>query len=90
MQSITESDLAAAVERANAFWASSPESIHDQVAVCAALGKSLSWAERSRWQGGGPRFIRVGRHVRYRKSDVVAWIEQQPAGTSTSQLPAAA
>jgi excisionase family DNA binding protein len=25
----------------------------------------------------GPRGIRVGRHVRYRRSDVEAWLEQQ-------------
>ena len=29
------------------------------------------------WQskGGGPRFHKVGRHVRYRLSDVDAWLE---------------
>jgi excisionase family DNA binding protein len=25
----------------------------------------------------GPKFVRVGRHIRYRKSDIEAWIEQQ-------------
>lgn len=28
-------------------------------------------------QGKGPRYYRVGRHVRYRRSDVEAWLEQQ-------------
>jgi excisionase family DNA binding protein len=31
------------------------------------------------WQskGGGPRFHKVGRHVRYRLSDVDAWLESR-------------
>jgi predicted DNA-binding transcriptional regulator AlpA len=27
----------------------------------------------------GPRYIRVGRHVRYRWSDVEAWLDEQQA-----------
>ncbi|MFT3854797.1 MAG: helix-turn-helix domain-containing protein [Ilumatobacteraceae bacterium] len=34
------------------------------------------WRYRSR----GPRWLKVGRHVRYRKSDVDAWLEQQAQG----------
>jgi excisionase family DNA binding protein len=30
-----------------------------------------------RWMGTGPRFLRVGRHVRYRRTDVEAWIDAQ-------------
>lgn len=30
-----------------------------------------------RYRGEGPRGIKVGRHVRYRREDVDAWIEQQ-------------
>ncbi len=31
------------------------------------------------WRSGrkGPRAIRVGRHLRYRRSDIEAWLEQQ-------------
>jgi hypothetical protein len=90
MQSITESDIAAVTARANAFWAAPPESLHDQSVLCAAIGKSCSWAERSRWQGGGPPFVRIGRHIRYKKADVLAWLERQPTGASTAQLAAAA
>jgi excisionase family DNA binding protein len=38
---------------------------------------------RWRTRGGGPRGIRVGRHVRYRVADVEAWLDShadpQPA-----------
>lgn len=47
------------------------------------LGKSTAWCERARWAGDGPRFIKLGRHVRYRADDVLAWIEEQ-ARTSTT------
>ena len=38
------------------------------------IGKSTAWCERARWAGEGPKFIKLGRHVRYRAEDVLAWI----------------
>lgn len=32
-----------------------------------------------RYLGKGPRWIKVGRHVRYRWSDVEAWLDEQTA-----------
>lgn len=39
------------------------------------LGGGLSPETVKRWRrtGDGPKFIRVGRHVRYRLADVEAW-----------------
>ncbi|WP_083632953.1 helix-turn-helix transcriptional regulator [Chromohalobacter japonicus] len=51
--------------------------------LAAYLGKSTAWCERARWAGEGPKFIKLGRHVRYRADDVLAWIEEQ-ARTSTT------
>ncbi|GAA0581407.1 helix-turn-helix transcriptional regulator [Halomonas salifodinae] len=48
------------------------------------LGKSTAWCERARWAGEGPRFIKLGRHVRYRADDVLAWIEEQARTSSTT------
>lgn len=39
------------------------------------LGVPLATVYRWRTRGGGPRGIRVGRHVRYRLSDVESWLE---------------
>ncbi|QTP55429.1 helix-turn-helix domain-containing protein [Billgrantia sulfidoxydans] len=47
------------------------------------LGKSTAWCERARWAGEGPRFIKLGRHVRYRADDVLEWLEEN-ARTSTT------
>ena len=55
----------------------------DQKILAAYLGKSTAWCERARWAGEGPRFIKLGRHVRYKAEDVLAWIEQ--CRTSTSE-----
>ncbi|WP_430378437.1 helix-turn-helix transcriptional regulator [Streptomyces sp. B1-3] len=32
------------------------------------------------YKGTGPKFSKVGRHVRYRPQDVEAWLDQQQAG----------
>lgn len=48
----------------------------DQQELCSYVGKSVKWAERARWAGEGPRFIKLGRHVRYRADDVLAWIDE--------------
>ncbi len=39
------------------------------------LGVPLQTIYRWRTYGDGPRGLRVGRHVRYRRHDVDAWIE---------------
>jgi predicted DNA-binding transcriptional regulator AlpA len=41
------------------------------------MNMSHSWLRRSRVDGNGPPFIKLGRSVRYRKSDVDAWLDQQ-------------
>ena len=47
----------------------------DQRDLARYLGKSTAWCERARWAGEGPRYIKLGRNVRYRADDVLAWIE---------------
>jgi excisionase family DNA binding protein len=45
----------------------------DQVAEYTQLPKNTLYKMRS--QGQGPRAARLGKHLRYRKSDVDAWID---------------
>jgi len=40
------------------------------VQVAKLLGVSLSWLAKSRLNGTGPRFIKIGRAVRYAQSAV--------------------
>jgi predicted DNA-binding transcriptional regulator AlpA len=55
----------------------------DQKQVAEILGKSESWCERSRWRGDGPAYRKIGRHVRYELSDVLAFIKSKPKTTSS-------
>ncbi|MFW5453531.1 helix-turn-helix transcriptional regulator [Thioalkalivibrio sulfidiphilus] len=38
------------------------------------LGKSKAWLDRSRLEGNGPPYVKIGRTVRYRADDVAAWL----------------
>lgn len=51
-------------------------SLLDQEQVAEYLGKSVAWCERSRWTGSGPKFVKIGKAVRYRADDVLAWLEE--------------
>jgi predicted DNA-binding transcriptional regulator AlpA len=55
--------------------------------------EELTGVKQSTWQkkrifGGGPPFIRLGRMVRYRRSEVEAWLAAIPSLRSTSQADA--
>jgi predicted DNA-binding transcriptional regulator AlpA len=39
------------------------------------LAVSPAWLQRKRWEGGGPRFIRHGRAIRYEETAIFAWID---------------
>jgi predicted DNA-binding transcriptional regulator AlpA len=42
------------------------------------LGVSIQWLEIGRHRGYGPQFIRVtGRIIRYKRSDVLAWLDER-------------
>jgi predicted DNA-binding transcriptional regulator AlpA len=48
-------------------------------------GRARSTLQKDRVIGSGIPFIRIGRLVRYRQSDVRAYIESLPAHLSTSE-----
>ncbi|MFN3700451.1 MAG: helix-turn-helix transcriptional regulator [Alphaproteobacteria bacterium] len=47
------------------------------------LGVSISWMQRSRHTGEGPPYVKIKHAVRYRESDIEAFIEAR-IKTSTS------
>lgn len=51
------------------------------------LNFEVSTLEQWRWNGRGPRFVKIGRHVRYRLSDLDAFIEER-VFTSTTEAQA--
>lgn len=56
-------------------------------AVANELGVSARTLQSWRVIGGGPRFIKVGRSVRYRRRDLDAYLEARTVG-STSEVAA--
>jgi predicted DNA-binding transcriptional regulator AlpA len=51
-----------------------PESVLDPPGLAAFLGVPLKTIYQWNSEGTGPRRSRIGRHVRYRMADVVAWL----------------
>ena len=58
--------------------------LFSQDTLAAIRDCSLATLERDRWAGNGVPFIKMGRLVRYRKSDIRVWLEQHQSICSTS------
>ena len=52
--------------------------------VAQVTGRAVSTLQKDRCAGGGVPFVRVGRLVRYRESDVARYLASLPAHSSTS------
>jgi hypothetical protein len=57
-----------------------------QETVAAIRDCSLATMERDRWTGNGVPFIKIGRLVRYRKTDIRNWLEKHKSFQSTSEI----
>lgn len=79
----TPVDLSSAVTQ---FWKAHDEALFPQPVLTAITGLSPAYFERGRWAGYGPKFLKLGRMVRYRKADIVDWINQRPPVASTSEI----
>jgi hypothetical protein len=66
------------------FCAYPPEALATTDMVAAYLGCSKAKLERDRWAGGGIPFKKISRSVRYKKADVLAYLECCPRLLSTS------
>lgn len=60
--------------------------LFSQETIAAILDCSLSTVERDRWIGKGIPFTKLGRLVRYRKTDIRAWLEKHKSFNSTTQM----
>ncbi len=53
-----------------------PDELIDSKELARWLGVSKQWVEIARHRGWGPKFVRLGpRRIRYRRIDVLAWLE---------------
>lgn len=51
--------------------------------VAEHLGVPQKTLAQWRWLGTGPRWSKVGRHVRYRWEDIEAWIDENASTGNT-------
>lgn len=54
--------------------------------VARYLGVSVAFLEKARVYGGGPKFVKVGRRVAYRRADLEEWVNSR-VQESTSETP---
>lgn len=62
--------------------------LFNQIAIAYVRDCSKATMERDRWAGGGIPFIKINRAVKYRKSDVLAWLNKYQTQASTSEVTA--
>jgi predicted DNA-binding transcriptional regulator AlpA len=53
--------------------------------IAPLIGRAVSTLQKDRVTGGGIPFVRIGRLVRYRQSDVTAYLTALPSLRSTSE-----
>lgn len=64
------------------------ERMVSQTEVAELLGVTERCVEGWRVRGGGPRYVRVGRLVRYRVSDVSSWLDARTRASTSDPGPA--
>ncbi len=68
-----------------------PGALASPADVAKYLGISVAALAQQRFKGTGPRFVKInGRSVRYRWSDVVAWLDGQTFERTDNQRAAGA
>jgi hypothetical protein len=70
----------------NEFYAAPIDTLFPQTTLCAVMDHSKAQAERNRWAGAGVPFIKIGRSVRYRKYDILAYLEKYRVQESTTDI----
>jgi hypothetical protein len=68
------------------FEAAPDNALFRQETPCALLDCSSATLERDRCVGGGIPYLKIGRSVRYRKNDILAYLAGSKSKSSTSEL----
>jgi len=58
--------------------------LYDEQKTAELLGVSKRWLQTARQTGNGPRYVKVGRLVRYRPQDIENWISAQARSSTCS------
>lgn len=68
----------------NEFEAAPNAALFNQITLAAILNCSKQLLERNRWAGEGVPYIKIGRRVLYRKTDIINFLQKQKVYCSTS------
>lgn len=68
----------------NEFDSAPDSALFNQQTLAAILNCSTQLLERNRWAGAGVPYLKIGRKVLYRKSDILDFLQQQKIYRSTS------
>jgi len=61
------------------------ERLLTQAEAAKLLSLSERTLERLRVSGGGAKFVRLGKSVRYRECDLIAWVEARVVGSTSEK-----
>lgn len=75
--------------RAGAPATPDPDSLLSEGETCGLTGLAERTLQRKRLDGTGPRFVRLGRRVLYRRRDVLEWIEANTHDSTSAATVAA-
>ncbi|CDZ77224.1 hypothetical protein BN59_03653 [Legionella massiliensis] len=67
----------------NEFESAPDSALFNQQTLAAVLDCSTQLLERNRWEGKGVPYLKIGRKVLYRKSDVMSFLQRQKIYRST-------
>lgn len=59
----------------------------DEHAVASMIGLSVHWLRRARGEKIGPRYVKIARRIRYRRCDVLEWVESGAAANDHVSSP---
>jgi len=63
------------IELTKDFWEAHEQTLFDQKTIAAVLCINYKTLEMHRWKEIGIKYIRIGRHILYRKIDVIKYID---------------
>lgn len=79
--------LASTADLRTEFWCAPDQALLNRQTTAVGLGYTVGWLEWAATNGGGPVLTKIGRSVRYRKADVLAWLQANSRRiTSTAEL----
>ena len=61
-----------------------PDGLLTETQVAQLTGLSIRTYQAWRLRGGGPRYIKIGRSIRYKRADVLEWIESNATSNTSA------